>query len=75
MESPAATDWAEVRVVSVTPLRRSGLLWLLGVIGHLVRMRFVGSCPYEFFKTATHGNQLDMFEDAGPDEADAFVWR
>ena len=76
MESPAPCDWVETQVVGVTALRRRIFLGCSRVIGHLVRVRFAGSCPYDVFKTATHGDQLNAtFSDNGPYESDGVIWR
>ena len=76
MESPAPSDWVEVRLVGVTPITEKRF-WRRGpVVGFLVRVKFVGVCPYDVFKGATHGNQLDAtFEQAGPRDEDRFIWR
>ena len=76
MEHPAPSDWVEARVVAVTVITKRSLLFLTQVVGHLVRLQFTGSCPYEMFKTATHGNQLDgTVQNSSPTESDGFVWR
>jgi len=46
LDKPSFPDWIEAAVVEVIPHR-----WRPS----LVRMKFSESCPYEFFKAATHG--------------------
>lgn len=76
MESPAPSDWVEASVVDVTPMTKKRFWGRDLVVGHLVRVAFVGACPYEVFKSATHGNQLDAtFKQSGPTEADGVIWR
>lgn len=76
MESPTPSDWVETQVVGVTAMTRRTFWGRSRVVGHLVRVRFVGSCPYDLFKTATHGDQLNAtFSDNGPYESDGVIWR
>jgi hypothetical protein len=76
MEHPAPSDWVEAHVVAVTAVTKRSLLVCRRVVGHLVRLRFTGSCPYDLFKTATHGTQLNAtFQSDGPSESDGVIWR
>jgi hypothetical protein len=76
LEAPSPTDWVETTVVGITPVFKGGFWNRSAIIGHVVRLRFTAVCPYDFFKAATHGKQLDAsFQDNGPTEADRVIWR
>jgi hypothetical protein len=76
MEHPAPSDWVEVKVVGIAPVTRKPFLGRTQVLAHLVRVEFVDSCPYEVFKTATHGDQLNgSYEERGPSDSDRVIWR
>jgi hypothetical protein len=53
---PVATEWVEARIVRMVKL--PGLLWFRKA-SHLVQLCFTEPCPYQLFKSATHGEQLD----------------
>ncbi|MDR3634732.1 MAG: hypothetical protein P4L84_13090 [Isosphaeraceae bacterium] len=76
MEQPAPSDWAEVKVVAILPLTKKLLWWRGRVVGHLIRVKFVGSCPYDIFRTATYGDQLNgTSKDNMSSEYDGILWR
>ncbi len=73
LEQPARTAWIQTLVVGAKKVRK-GLL--LHRVSYVVRLRFRPTCPFEFFKVATHGKQLDAtFLEAEPEEADQVIWR
>ena len=56
LEAPMPTERVEANVVGVVKV--PGLLWFRKA-SYIVRMSFIESCPYDLFKSATHGHQLD----------------
>lgn len=73
LEDPA-TEWVEAHVVSIVKI--PGLLWFRRA-SYLVRLRFTKPCPYSFFRSATHGHQLDATgpKAIAPELLDNHYWR
>lgn len=73
LEEPTVTDWVDAMVVRVS---RSLTSRLTGQGTCLARVRFLPTCPYDFFKCAVHGLALDDEQrQAGTSEFEVGVWR
>ncbi len=73
LEVPVASEWVEATIVRI--MKVPGLLWFRKTF-YLVRLRFTEPCPYQLFKLATHGDQLDaVIPESTLPEHDNRYWR
>jgi hypothetical protein len=73
IERPCATDWADAVVVRTS---RSLKARLTGRGTSCVRLRFLPTCPYDFFTIATQATQLDeACRKSETSEHEAGIWR
>ena len=56
LADPVPTQWIDASVVGV--IRIPGIPWIRKR-SYMLRLCFLNPCPYDLFKSATHGRQLD----------------